>query len=131
MLCIDVIIVELAEGVVRSIERVIILLTWGTLDCDVGMASDVLVIEVVIAVIVSEVVPSVSYTVDIRAGVMTVPLTGTVVSVVLANGITALPGDVNMWAAPMPVSPEKTLPLRRGASSCWPAAASNSCALQA
>ena len=82
-------IVESAEGViVRSIERVIILLTWGMLDCDVGMISEVFVIEVVIAVIVSEVVPSVSYTVDIRA-------------------------------------------VCRGASSCWPAAASNSCALQA
>ena len=123
--CINVTVVELAE-------RANIPLSRGTLNLDVDLTSDVFVIVVVIAVIVSDVVAPVSYTVDIRAGVMTDALTGTVVSAVLANGINALTGaDVNMWAAPMPVSSEKTLPLRRGASSCWPAAASDSCALQA
>ena len=127
-LCIDAIIVELAGGViVWSTGRVIILLTWGMLDCDVGMISEVFVIEVIIAVIVSEVVAPVLYTTDIRAGVMTDALTGTVVSAVLANGINALAGaDVNLRAAPMPVASEKALPVRRGASSCWPAAALNS-----
>ena len=118
--CINVTVVELAE-------RANIPLSRGTLNLDVDLTSDVFVIVVVVTVIVSDVVAPVSYTMDIRAGVMT-----DVVSAVLANGINALTGvDVNIRAAPMPVSSEKTLPLRRGASSCWPAAASNSCALQA
>ena len=117
----------------------IIPLACGLLGCDIEMVNESFLIASVIVLIVSEFVPSVSYTVDIRAGVMTDALAGTVVSAVLANGINALAGaDSRTWAAPMsviaipmPVSSEKTLPLRRGASSCWPAAASNSCALQA
>ena len=122
--CIDVIIVQLAEGVsIRSTGSMIIPLAWGMLDFDVDMVSEVLVVVVVIAVIVSEVVALVSFAIDSRDGVMTGVLTGTVISAVFVNDINALPGiDAKTWSALVPASSENTLPFRCGASSCWPAA---------